>query len=135
MSCDPGFEAVVRAALVTALADDPGIGPLLNRVGDGEGESAGFPHAQVGEIATADVGAKGLPGREARCTVSLFDRGPPDRLIALAGAAQVAITDLPRVIGAWRTSGALILRTRLLRRKDGTRIALIDIAMRGWLFH
>lgn len=135
MSAPPDFATAARDAITAALRGDAALGPLLNRVGDGEGEGAGYPHAQVAEVAIGDVGAKGLAGWEARALVSLIDRGPPARLAALTGMAQAALTAMPRTIGAWRTSGTLILRTRLSRRKDGLRLALIDVQLRGWLLH
>lgn len=122
------FEILWRDALIAALASVPG----LNRVGDGEGEAAGFPFAVLGEIAGVDWGAKARPGRELRFAVTVQDRGEAARIAGLAGAVEAALAAMPRAFDGWECGGVLVLKSRMLRRKDGVRVATIEARVRGW---
>ncbi len=125
------FESLLRDALTAQLGADPMLALQLSRIGDGEGESAAVPYAQIGEISGTDWGAKALPGREARAQISIVDRGDGARIATLALAAERAVAALPRFIGGWETSGVTILRTRAGRAKNGTRFHIIDARVRA----
>ncbi|MFM6853888.1 MAG: DUF3168 domain-containing protein [Sphingopyxis sp.] len=127
------LEEEARLAVRAALADHPMLAVNLNRIGDGEGDGAPVPSAWIGDAQGNDWGVKDAPGREIRLGITLADRGDSARLADLASAAEAAIRAMPRRLGAWDTSGPTITTTRLTRRRDGTRLALIDLRLRGWL--
>lgn len=122
------FEILWRDALLAALAAVPG----LNRVGDGEGEAAGFPFAVLGEIVGADWGATGRPGRELRFAVSVQDRGEAERIAGLAAVVEDVLAAMPRGFDGWECGGVALLKSRMLRRKDGVRVTTIEARVRGW---
>lgn len=126
------FEAIVHRAAANALAAHPLIRAQVNRVGDGEGEGAPAPAAWIGDCAGSEWGAKDRPGREARLALTVADRGDGARLARLVAAAETALTAMPRRLDDWETGGVVISRVRLTRRRDGLRLALIDIRVRGW---
>ena len=130
-----GFERALRSAVHAALSADAGLSATLNRVSDGAAERAAPPWAEVGEMLGSDWGAKDRPGREVRLTVTLFDRAQGadggTRISALIAGVERVLDGLPRVIGGFETSGAVIVRTRLTQRSDGLRSAAIDLRIRG----
>lgn len=126
------IEQVIRGAVIAVLEGDAWLARTLNRIGDGEGEDAPVPFASVGEASGSEWGSKDRPGREVRLALSLFDRGDGARLAGLVDAVEAALAAMPRAIGAVETGGAVVTRTRLVRRRDGMRIALIDVRVRAW---
>ena len=128
MSIDHRLRDAVRAALLAA----PAFAAAINRIGDGEGEDAPVPAAWLGDSVASDWGAKDRPGREVRLALTIADRGDGARLAALAAAAETAVAGIPRGLGAWETGGAVVTALRFRRRRDGLRLALIDIRLRAW---
>ena len=126
------FEMLWREALLGALAGDAVLGAGLNRVGDGDGEAAGVTFALLGEIVGSDWGAKGLPGRELRFSVSVSDRGDVARIAGLVAAVEAVLAAMPRAFSDWDCGGVSVLRTRTVRRRDGVRSATIEARVRGW---
>lgn len=120
-------ESATKAALLMALAALP-----INRMGDGEAENAPVPHGWLGEMIGNDWGAKGRAGREIRTGISIADRGPDERLLALAAQAEAAVLAMPRTLAGWEHSGVTISRVRMVRRRDGLRLAMIDLRIRIW---
>ena len=123
------FAGIMRDALVAALAAEPDL--RLNRIGDGPGEAAPVPHALLDEIACVPWGGKALPGWEARTTLTIMDRGGAERIAELCAAAERALAAMPRGIGEWETSGVAVTRSRLERRRDGMRIARMELRLRA----
>ena len=121
------FENLWRDAVLAALSGVSG----LNRVGDGDGEAAGFPFAVLGEIAGTDWGAKQRPGRELRFSVSVQDRGEVERIAGLAAAVEAVLVAMPRAFPGWECGGVTVLRSRMLRRRDGVRVATIEARVRA----
>ena len=121
------FEILWRDALLAALGAVPG----LNRVGDGDGEAAGFPFAVLGEIVGADWGAKGRPGRELRFAVTVQDRGEAERIAGLVAAVEDVLAAMPRVFPGWECGGVVVLKSRMLRRRDGVRVATLEARVRA----
>ena len=121
------FEILWRDALLAALSGVSG----LNRVGDGDGEAAGFPFAVLGEIVGTDWGAKGRPGRELRFAVALQDRGEAERIAGLAAAVEDVLAAMPRAFPGWECGGVVPLKSRMLRRKDGVRVATLEARVRA----
>lgn len=126
------FEMLWREALLSALAGDAVLGAGLNRVGDGDGEAAGVPFALMGEIVGSDWGAKDLPGRELRFSVSVSDRGEVTRIAELIAAVEAVLGAMPRGFSGWECGGVSVLRTRTVRRRDGVRLATVEARVRGW---
>ena len=131
------IEANWRAAVQAALVAEPLWAATINRVGDGESEAAPVPSGWIGECISSDWGAKDRPGREMRLGLTIIDRGEGGRIAALAGAAETALLAMPRSLtasdgAAWETSGAVVTRVRFTRRRDGTRVAMIDLRLRAW---
>jgi hypothetical protein len=133
MSIEAGWRAAVRAA----LAEDPLWAATINRIGDGESEGAPVPSAWIGDVIGSDWGAKDRPGREMRLGLTIVDRGEGERIAALLAAAEGALLAMPRALtvgdGAmWDSSGPVVTRVRFARRRDGTRVAMIDLRLRAW---
>lgn len=133
MSIEAGWRAAVRAA----LAADPLWAATINRIGDGESEGAPVPSAWIGDCIGTDWGAKDLPGRELRLGLTIIDRGEGERIAALAAAAEAALLAMPRSLDArdganWDSSGPVVTRVRFTRRRDGNRVAMIDLRLRAW---
>jgi hypothetical protein len=130
-----GFERAVRVAVHAALTADVTLAASLNRVSDGAAERAAPPWAEVGETLGSDWGAKDRPGRDVRLTITVFDRGQGSdgaaRIGDLLGAVETVLGALPRTIGGFETSGAVIVRTRMTQRSDGLRSAALDVRIRG----
>lgn len=131
------IEAGWRAAVLAALARDPTWAATINRIGDGESDGAPVPSAWIGDVLGSEWGAKDRPGREMRLGLTLIDRGEGARIAALAAAAEAALLAMPRVVAAsggasWETSGVVVTRVRFARRRDGTRVAMIDLRVRAW---
>jgi hypothetical protein len=119
----------VTSAVIAALKAAPGLASL-NRVGTGEGERSPVPYAWIGEAAAGEWGAKLPEGHELTFSISIADRGDPARLAALVEEAEEALRALPRPIGRWDHAGPRLRRTRQIQRRDGTRIASIDMRLR-----
>ena len=133
MSIEAGWRAAVRAA----LAAEPLWAATINRIGDGESEGAPVPSAWIGDVIGSDWGAKDRPGREMRLGLTIVDRGEGERIAGLAAAAEAALLAMPSGLtasggAAWESSGAVVTRVRLSRRRDGTRVAMIDARLRAW---
>ena len=131
------IEAAWREAVRAALAADTLWAATVNRIGDGESEGAPVPSAWIGDCIGSDWGAKALPGRELRLGLTILDRGEGERIAALSAAAEAALMAMPRGLtgsdgGAWDSSGPLVTRVRMTRRRDGTRVAMIDVRLRAW---
>ena len=131
------IEAAWREAVRSALAEAPQWAATINRIGDGESETAPVPSAWIGDCIAIDWGAKDLPGRELRLGLTIVDRGEGERIAALAAAAEAALLAMPRGLdatdgAAWDSSGAVVTRVRFTRRRDGTRVAMIDLRLRAW---
>lgn len=131
------IEAAWREAVRAALAADPLWAATVNRIGDGESEGAPVPSAWIGECVGSDWGAKDRPGRELRLGLTIVDRGEGERIAALAAAAEAALLAMPRAVpvndeATWDSSGPVVTRVRFTRRRDGTRVAMIDVRLRAW---
>lgn len=122
-------EAVISDAVLAALRTAPGLA-ALNRIGSGEGERSPVPHAWIAEASGTDWGAKDRAGREVRLMLMLADRGDAARLQALCTAAVAALTALPRPIDGWDHAGPRVLRTRIGQRRDGMRVATVELRVR-----
>lgn len=121
------FEDALQAAVLAALRDVPGTnGVFLERPA-----RASAPYLVLGELLSADWGAKGLAGREARLLVRVHDAGESwTRTVALQGAVSRAIEDLPRAIGGWSVGSVVMLRARTARDRDGW-VGTVEYRVRG----
>ena len=133
MSIEAGWRAAVREA----LAADPLWATTVNRIGDGESEGAPVPSAWIGDCISSDWGAKDAPGREMRLGLTIVDRGEGERIASLSAAAEAALLAMPRAVpvndeATWDSSGPVVTRVRFTRRRDGTRVAMIDVRLRAW---
>ena len=131
------IEAGWRAAVIAALGGNALWAASINRIGDGESEAAPVPSAWIGDVLGSEWGAKDRPGREMRLGLTIIDRGEGERIAALTAAAEAAVLAMPRALAAsggaaWETGGAVVTRVRQMRRRDGTRVAMIDVRLRAW---
>jgi len=116
-------QAVVQAAMVAALD-----GLDVTGVFDAPPVRAALPYAVIEEAVLADWSTKDMDGREGRLAVTLYDGGErPVRLRVLAGAAEDAVSAMPRVLGeGWRVASLVFVRGRIVR--EGVRW----VAMSEW---
>ena len=122
-------EAVIADAVLAALRAAPELA-ALNRIGSGEGERSPVPYAWIAEVSGADWGAKDRPGREVRLVLVIADRGEGARLDGLCAAVMAVLTALPRPIEGWDHAGARAVRARMTQRRDGLRLASIEVRVR-----
>lgn len=124
-------EAVVRAALVTALEADAVLAGALNGVFAGPPVKASPPYAEIGELLGLDWGVKERAGRELRLAVTLRDAGEtPARIELLAAATGAAIAGLPRALGGWDVASVALVRTRIAGTAPGRWVATVDYRVR-----
>lgn len=122
-----GASEALRAAAVAALEQVGGIG----RVHDAPPVTAAAPHALVEIDAESDWGHKSGTGREVRLAATLRGDGErPIRLRSAAGAAEAALRDLSRDLGAWRLVTMQHVRTREVRRPKGGWAIVIEFRAR-----
>jgi hypothetical protein len=121
------FEAALQGAVLAALRAVEGTnGAFLERPA-----RASPPYLALGEMLSADWGAKGLAGREVRLLVRVHDAGEGwARTVALQGAASRAIEDLPRAIGGWSVGSVVMLRARTSRDAGGW-VGTVEYRVRG----
>lgn len=122
-------EMAVSAAVLAALRGAPGLA-TLHRIGSGEGERGQVPHAWINEVSGTDWGSKDRAGRDVRLFLSIADRGEAARLAGLCAAAEAALLALPRPLDGWDHAGGRITRVRASQRRDGTRVAGIELRLR-----
>ncbi|MGN5375284.1 DUF3168 domain-containing protein [Sphingomonas hankookensis] len=80
----------------------------------------GRPYVVVDTPVLTDWGTKDAAGREGRVVVQLFDGGEvPERLRAIAAAAEGAVLSAPAALPGWRVVSVAFLRSRMLRAGDG----------------
>ncbi len=119
----------VRAALRARLAarrELIGIEGLTARI-----PSRALPRIFVETPESGDWGTKDSRGREVRTAASItVAAGQELRLPALAAAAEAAGEALGGTIGGWHVASAVLIRTRTIDRRDGTRTALIEHRIR-----
>ncbi len=78
------------------------------------------PYVVVDTPVLTDWGTKDAAGREGRVVVQLFDGGEvPERLRALAAAAEGAVLSAPSGLVGWRVVSVVFVRSRVLREGDG----------------
>jgi len=124
-------DAVLHAALVTALTGAADFGGAINGVFEGPAVKASTPYAEVGEMMASDWGTKDVAGREIRTTLFVRDRAErPARLHALAAAAESAIGGIGRDLDGWRIASLVALRTRIVREAPGSWTAIVEHRVR-----
>lgn len=121
------FEAALQGAALTALRGVAGTnGVFLERPA-----RASVPYLVLGELLSADWGAKGLAGREVRLLVWVHDAGESwARTVALQGEVARAIEDLPREIEGWSVGSVTMLRARTSRDAGGW-VGAVEYRVRG----
>lgn len=106
------FETALQEAVLAALAGVPG----TNGVFLESPARASVPYLVLGEMQSADWGAKGVAGREVRLFVQVRDAGESwARTVALQGDVSRALEALPRTIGGWSVGTVSLLRARTQR--------------------
>lgn len=122
-----GAGDALRALSVAALAGVDGLG----RVYDSPPLQAALPHALVSVDLETDWGHKSGEGREVRLAASLFDKCErPERLRALAAAAEVALAGLASGEAGWRLVSMRFLRTRIVSDGGGRWTAIVEFRAR-----
>lgn len=114
----------LHVAVVAALRSRPELGA----VHDAAPARPSYPHVVAEPPQLSDWGTKDLPGREARITLTLADRGErPHRLYTLVAGAEAALDVLPGDLGdGWRLVSLAYLRTRIAPDGPGRWTATID---------
>ena len=126
-----GAVAAVRGGVLAALRGDATLAAALNGVFDGPVARASAPYAEVGEALATDCGTKGARGRELRIAVLIRDAGErPERLGALAEAAEVAVDALPRALGGWRVASVAFQRARIASEGQARWVAVLEWRVR-----
>lgn len=125
------FEEALQGAVLAALREVAGTnGVFLERPA-----RASVPYLVLGEMLSADWGAKGLTGREVRLLVRVHDAGESwARTVALQGEVARAIEGLPRAIGGWSLGSVAMLRVRTARdsgRDGGGWVGAVEYRVRG----
>lgn len=122
------FEAELQDAALAALQAVEGTnGVFLERPA-----RATPPYLVLGEMLSADWGAKGLTGHEVRLQVRVHDQGESwSRTAALQGAAGRAIEGLPRQIGSWRLGSVVLLRARTARDGSSGWLGTVEYRVRA----
>lgn len=119
MSADALFQNALLAGLRTSLAG------RVNGVSLGPPVQAAPPWIELGELLAADWSTKDRAGRELRCLMLIRDdRAAPERVQAIADAAEAVIAALDPAPGAWRVASLVLVRRRLARERPGWLVAL-----------
>ena len=123
--------AVVQAAVVAAVRH--GLAGEVSAVFDAPPVRSAMPYALVEEPVLSDWSTKDLPGREGRVSVLIHDAGEvPARLRDLAGKVEAAVAAMESDIGddwdgdGWRIAALTLMRSRIVKQRDGHWTALIE---------
>jgi hypothetical protein len=110
--------ARLTTALIAALEGYP---LEVTQVFDAPPVRAAAPYALVEETVLTDWSTKDMDGREGRVTISLHDVGErPARLRELAGAAEDALSAMPRTLGGgWWIASLAFVRSRIVAEGVG----------------
>ena len=112
----PGASATIAAQAAAELAAVAGLA-----VYRGPPVQAAAPYAVIGTGPERDWGWKEGEGREVRLAVTLHDRGEsPQRLLALAAAAEAALAAIGGEVGGWRVASFAFLRSELVPPRRGS---------------
>jgi hypothetical protein len=121
--------AVLRAALLARLRDDPAV--AVTRVVEGASARGTVPFASLRDLGATDWGTKDRAGREVRIAVTVRDDGEtPVRAEAIAGAAEAAVLAMPRELPGWRVASAVTVRTMVSAQGEGRWAAQVDFRVR-----
>ncbi|HEV2568695.1 DUF3168 domain-containing protein [Sphingomonas sp.] len=122
------FEVALQEAMLEALAAVPGTnGVFLERPA-----RASVPYLVLGEMLSADWGAKGAEGREVRVSVRVQDAGESwARTVSLQGEVARALEALPRSIGGWSVGSVILQRAKTLRGAGGEWVGTVEFRIRA----
>lgn len=113
-------EIMARDAVIAAFGGDGDLVGQVNAVFDGAPARATPPYVVVGECQGSDWGAKDIPGRELRLSVSLHDAGQATgRLAQMMARVDPVLQGLTNLGEGWRVVSARLLRSRLSRAPKG----------------
>ncbi len=124
-------ESDIRAALLAGLRGDTALSGAVNRIYDGTPVKATPPMVTVGECTGADWATKDRPGRELRIGIGIEDNlETPARIGGIMPLVDAAVRGLSGTIGGWQVGSLLMVRSRLLRSREGRWNAVLDYRIR-----
>lgn len=125
------MELAFRGALIAWLHADPALVGALNAIVEEAPSRTALPWLAIAASASADWGAKDLPGREIRVALELHYRGDdPLSEAALLGAVERRVESLPVALPGMRIASLNFLRSRIEQRGPSRRAALIEYRAR-----
>jgi len=120
-----------RDTLLAAAADALRAVDSIGCVYDSPPLQAALPYALLTIDLETDWGHKSAAGRELRLAANLFDKGErPERLRGLLGEAEAALAGISGAIGGWQIATMVLLRTRIVRGRDGVWAGIVEYRAR-----
>lgn len=124
-------ESDIRAALIAELRGDAALMAQVNRIHDGVPVKATPPTVIVGECTGADWATKDRAGRELRIGITIEDdRETPARISDIMPLADAAVQRLSGAVAGWRIGSLRMIRSRLVKTRDGQWNAVMDYRIR-----
>lgn len=124
-------ESDIRAAVLAELRGDAALMAAVNRIHDGTPIKATPPTVVIGECEGADWATKDRPGRELRIAITIEDdRETPTRIGGLLPMVDGAVQRLSGTVAGWRIGSLRMIRSRLLKGRNGRWNAVIDYRIR-----
>lgn len=121
------METIFRRDLLDWLASDAELAAGLNAISEESPVSSPPPWLGIAASASADWGAKGVPGREVRVAFELATReDTPDTIATLGEALERRVATLPAAQGSYRVVVTQFLRSRAERRAGNVRALLTE---------
>lgn len=121
------MESRFRGDLLGWLAGDPLLAAGLNSLSEESPLAASPPWLVIAASASAEWGAKDMPGREVRVALELVARGDDAEVIAgLTDALERRVATMPSAQSGYRLVVTQFLRSRAERRAGNMRAVLTE---------
>lgn len=121
------METALRTALTGWLRADPILSTMVNAIEEEGPVAASPPHLSLVASASSDWSSKTSRGREVRLALELVGRGDdPAETGALAAQVERRIATLAPQQAGFRIVLTQFLRSRVERRRRGTRAVLLE---------
>ncbi len=125
------MEILLRAALLTWLAEDSFLAATLNAMVEEAPSRTALPWLAIAASAGADWSTKERPGREVRVALELHCRGDqPGAAAELTAAVEARVAAMPYSQDAFDLVSITFLRSRAEQRGGNTRAILIEYRFR-----
>ena len=124
-------ESDIRAALLAELRGDAALAAEVNRIYDGAPVKATPPMVTVSECAGSDWATKDKAGRELRIGIGIADDlETPGRIGGIMPLVDAAVQRLSGTVAGWQVGSLRLVRSRLLKGRDGRWNAVMDYRIR-----